>query len=90
MEALFAGSAVRTLRKMAKKGLIKEEDLNTPPDGWFLSMGYERELGTGRWIRVKRTLRGAYASIPVHKIPKYRNLLTNKITFDPVIYEKQY
>ena len=89
MEALFAGSAVRTLRKMVKKGLIKEQDLDTPPDGWFLSMGYERELGTGRWIRVKRPLRGAYASVPVPKIPKYRNLLTNKNTFDPVMYEKQ-
>ena len=88
MEALFAGSAVRTLRKMVKKGLIKEQDLDTPPDGWFLSMGYERELGTGRWVRVKRTLRGALQSIPVHKIPKYKNLLTNKITFDPVMYEK--
>ena len=53
-------------------------------------MGYERELGTGRWYRVNRTLRGALPSIPVDKIPKYKNLLTNKITFDPVIYEKQY
>ena len=53
-------------------------------------MGYERELGTGRWVRVKRTLRGALPSLPVHKLPKYRNLLTNKITFDPVIYEKQF
>ena len=78
MEALFAGSAIRTLRKMVKKGLITEKDLDTPPDGYFISMGYERELGTGKWIRIKRTLRGAYASIPVHKIPKYRNLLTNK------------
>ena len=52
-------------------------------------MGYERELGTGRWVRVKRTLRGALPSIQVHKIPKYKNLLTNKITFDPVMYEKQ-
>ena len=89
MEALFSGSAVRTLRKMLKKGLITEKDLDTPPDGYFISMGYERELGTGKWIRVKRTLRGAYASIPVYKIPKYRNLLTNKITFDPVMYDKQ-
>ena len=89
MEALFSGSAVRTLRKMQKKGLIKEQDLDTPPDGWFISMGYERELGTGKWIRIKRTLRGALPSLPVNKLPKYRNLLTNKITFDPVMYEKQ-
>ena len=90
MESLFAGSARRTLNKMVKNKLIKPEDLNTPPDGWFVSMGYERELGTGRWYRVNRTLRGALPSIPVDKIPKYRNLLTNKITFDPVMYEKQY
>ena len=89
MEALFSGSAVRTLRKMLKKVLITEKDLDTPPDGYFISMGYERELGTGRWVRVKRTLRGALPSLPVHKIPKYKNLLTNKITFDPVMYDKQ-
>ena len=88
MEALFAGSAIRTLRKMVKSGLITEKDLDTPPDGYFISMGYERELGTGRWVRVKRTLRGALPSVPVYKIPKYKNLLTNKITFDPVMYEK--
>ena len=64
MEALFAGSAIRTLRKMVKSGLITEKDLDTPPDGYFISMGYERELGTGRWVRVKRTLRGALPSLP--------------------------
>ena len=53
-------------------------------------MGYERELGTGRWFRVNRTRRGALPSLPVHKIPKYKNALTGKITFDPVMYEKQY
>ena len=89
MEALFSGSAVRTLRKMLKKGLITEKDLDTPPDWYFISMGYERELVNGRWVRVKRTLRGALPSLPVHKIPKYKNLLTNKITFDPVMYDKQ-
>ena len=89
MEALFACSAVRTLRKMVKKGLITEKDLDTPPAGYFISMGYERELGTGKWIRIKKTLRGALPSLPVHKLPKYKNLLTNKITFDPVMYEKQ-
>ena len=90
MDSLFSGGAKKTLRMMVKKGLIKIEDLDTPPDGYFISMGYERELGTGRWVRVKRTLRGALPSLPVHKLPKYRNLLTNKITFDPVIYEKQF
>ena len=89
MEALFAGRAVRTLRKMVKRGLIKEQDLNTPPDGWFLSMGYERENITGKWKRTIRTKSGATSSIPVHKLPKYKNSLTGKITFDPVEYEKQ-
>ncbi len=90
MESLLGTSAIRTLRKMIKKGLIKEGDLNIPPDGWFMAMGYERELGTGKWYRVNRTLRGARPSIPIHKIPKYKNVLTGKITFDPVEYEKQY
>ena len=90
MESLFAGSARRTLSKMVKNKLIKPEDLNTPPDGWFLSMGYERETGTGRWKRIIRTKNGSTSSIPVHKLPKYKNVLTGKITFDPVMYEKQY
>jgi hypothetical protein len=90
MESLFAGSAKRTLNKMVKNKLIKPQDLDTPPDGWFLSMGYERETVTGKWKRIIRTKNGSTSTIPVHKIPKYRNLLTNKITFDPVIYEKQY
>ena len=50
MDSLFGGSGIRTLRKMVKKGLIKPEDLDTPPSGWFLSMGYERENKTGKWI----------------------------------------
>ena len=89
MDSLFGGSGIRTLRNMVRKGLIKPEDLDTPPSGWFLSMGYERENITGKWKRKIRTKSGATSSIPVHKIPKYRNLLTNKITFDPVTYEKQ-
>lgn len=90
MDSLFAGSAIRTLRKMLKNGLLKPEDLDTPPSGWFLSMGYERENGTGKWKRVLRTECGATPSIPIHKLPKYKNLLTGKITFDPVMHEKQY
>tara|TARA_R100000773_G_C4149896_1_gene72459 strand:+ start:133 stop:405 length:273 start_codon:yes stop_codon:yes gene_type:complete len=90
MDSLFGGSAIRTLRKMIRKGLIKEQDLDTPPDGWFIAMGYERELGTGKWIRIKRTFRGALPSLPIHKIPKYKNVLTGKTTFDPVMHEKQY
>ena len=89
MESLFAASGIRTLRKMVKKGLITEKDLDTPPDGWFIGLGYERETGTGKWKRILRTKAGATPSIPVHKLPKYRNSLTGKITFDPVEYEKQ-
>ena len=74
---------------MVKKGLIKEGDLNIPPDGWFMTMGYERETGTGKWKRILRTKCGATPSLPVHKLPKYRNGLTGKITFDPVEYEKE-
>ena len=53
-------------------------------------MGYERENGSGRWKRTIRTKSGATSSIPVNKLPKYKNVLTGKITFDPVMYEKQY
>ena len=89
MDSLFGGSGIRTLRKMVKKGLITVEDLDTPPSGWFIAMGYERETGTGKWKRILRTKCGATPSLPVHKLPKYKNSLTGKITFDPVEYEKQ-
>ena len=90
MDSLFGGSGIRTLRMMVKKGLITEKDLDTPPSGWFIAMGYERETGTGKWKRILRTKCGATPSLPVHKLPKYRNGLTGKITFDPVMYEKQF
>ena len=61
--------------KWLKKGLITEKDLDTPPDGYFLSLGYERETGTGKWKRILRTKSGATPSLPVHKLPKYRNSL---------------
>jgi len=89
MDSLFGASGIRTLRRMIKNGLITEKDLDTPPDGWFLAMGYEREVGTGKWKRILRTKCGSRPSLPVHKLPKYRNSLTGKITFDPVAYEKQ-
>ena len=89
MESLFGNSAKATLQKMVKKGLLKVSDLDTPTSGWFIAMGYERETGTGKWKRVLRTKCGATPSLPVHKLPKYRNSLTGKITFDPVEYEKQ-
>ncbi len=90
MDSLFNGSGIRTLRKMVKKGLITEKDLDTPPSGWFISMGYDRENKTGRWKRLTRLKSGATPSVSVHKLPKYKNVLTGKITFDPVEYEKQY
>ena len=90
MESLFGGSGIRTLRKMVKKGLIKVEDLDTPPSGWFITMGYDRENKTGKWKRLTRLKSGATPSVPVHQLPKYKNVLTGKITFDPVEYEKQY
>ena len=89
MESLFGGAARKTLRMMIKKGLKTENDLATTPDGWFLAMGYEREVGTGKWKRILRTRAGATPSLPLHKLPKYRNSLTGKITFDPVEYEKR-
>ena len=89
MDSLFGGSGIRTLRMMVKKGLITVEDLDTPPDGWFIAMGYDRENKTGKWKRITRTECGSRPSLPLHKLPKYRNSLTGKITFYPVEYEKQ-
>ena len=90
MESLFGNNAKATIQKMVKKGLLKVSDLDTPTECWFIAMGYERETGTGKWKRIIRTKSGATSSIPVHKLPKYKNVLTGKITFDPVEYEKQY
>ena len=90
MDSLFGGSGIRTLRMMVKKGLITVENLDTPPSGWFITMGYDRENKTGKWKRLTRLKSGATPSVPVHKLPKYKNVLTGKITFDPVEYEKQY
>ena len=89
MERLFSNNAKATLQKMVKKGLLKVSDLDKPSEGWFIAMGYERETGTGKWKRILRTKCGATPSLAVHKLPKYRNSLTGKITFDPVEYEKQ-
>ena len=90
MDSLFGTGAKKTLRMMVKKGLITVEDLDTPPSGWFISMGYDRENKTGMWKRLTRLRSGATPSIPVHKLPKYKNVLTGKITFDPVMYEKNH
>ena len=61
MDILFSNSAKRTLRRMISKGLIKLEDLDTPPDGWFLAMGYERETGTGTVSYTHLTLPTIYS-----------------------------
>ena len=89
MESLFGNNAKATLQKMVKKGLLKVSDLDTPTEGWFIAMGYDRENKTGRWKRLTRLKSGATPSVPVHKLPKYKNVLTGKITFDPVEYEIQ-
>ena len=89
MQSLFSNNAKATLQKMVKKGLLKVSDLDKPSEGWFIAMGYERETGTGKWKRILRTKCGATPSLSVHKLPKYRNVLTGKITFNPVEYEKQ-
>ena len=89
MESLFGNSAKATLQKMVKKGLLKVSDLDTTSEGWFIGMGYERETGTGKWKRLLRTKSGATTSLRLENIPKWKNTLTGKITFDPVEYEKQ-
>ena len=89
MDSLFNGDAKKTLRMMVKKGLLKVSDLDTPTEGWFIAMGYERETGTGKWKRLLRTKSGATPSLRLENIPKWKNTLTGKITFDPVEYEKQ-
>ena len=78
MQSLFAGSAKRTLQKMIKKGLLKIEDLDKPSEGWYLSNGYERENGTGKWVYIERTLSGARSMIPRDKLPQWKNLLRNE------------
>ena len=90
MESLFGNSAKATLQKMVKKGLLKVSDLDTPPSGWYIAMGYDRENKTGRWKRLTRLKSGATPSLRLENIPKWKNTLTGKITFAPVEYEKQY
>tara|TARA_B100001094_G_C17531968_1_gene485025 strand:+ start:102 stop:374 length:273 start_codon:yes stop_codon:yes gene_type:complete len=89
MERIFNGSAKRTLQKMVNKGLLKVSDLDTPSEGWFIAMGYDRENKTGKWKRLLRTKCGATPSLRLEQIPKWTNTLTGKVTFDPVEYEKQ-
>ena len=89
MESLFGNSAKDTLQKMVKKGLLKVSDLDKTSEGWFIAMGQERETGTGKWKRILRTKSGATPSLRLESIPKWKNTLTGKITFDPFEYEKQ-
>ena len=90
MESLFGNNAKATLQKMVKKGLLKGSDLDTPSEGWFIAMGYDRETGTGKWKRILRTKSGASPSLRLENIPKWTNTLTGKITFDPVKYEEEF
>ena len=89
MESLFGNNAKATLQKMVKKGLLKVSDLDTPTEGWFIAMGYDREDKTGKWKRLLRTKSGATPSLRLENITKWTNTLTGKVTFDPVEYEKQ-
>ena len=89
MDSLFGDNSKATLQKMVKKGLLKVSDLDTPTEGWFFAMGYDREPGTGKWKRLLRTKSGATPSLRLENIPKWKNTLTGKVTFAPVEYEKQ-
>ena len=89
MESLFSNNAKATLQKMVKKGLLKVSDLDKPSEGWFIAMGYERETGIGKWKRILRTKSGATPSLRLENIPKWKNTLTGKITFDHVEYQKE-
>ncbi len=78
----------KLLNKMIDKKLLNVEDLDKPPEGWFLAMGFEKCINTGKWIYINRTKANARSMIPRNKLPKYKNPITGKITFDPVMYEK--
>ena len=71
------------LQGLIKKGLMKTEDLDTPTEGWYLTMGYEKDAN-GKWFLLSRTKAGAPPSMPLEKLPRWKNPLTGKITFDPV------
>ena len=68
--------------KAAKKALLqgiknkrwKLEDLDTPPSGWYLANGYEKNMN-GEWEYLQRTNIGSRSLIPKHKLPVYKNLL---------------
>ena len=87
MERLITSTNMKKLLdRMIKNGLMKPEDLDRPPDGWFIAMGYEKSKKTGKWIYIERTDAGARSMIPKNKLPKYKNPITGKITFDPMDY----
>tara|TARA_B100000676_G_scaffold117898_1_gene117374 strand:+ start:1438 stop:1701 length:264 start_codon:yes stop_codon:yes gene_type:complete len=84
MEKLIkTNSMKKLLNKIIEKKLVKLEDLDKPPEGWFLAMGYEKCIITGKWIYINRTKANARSMIPRDKLPKYKNPITGKITFDP-------
>jgi len=85
MEKLIKKNNVKKLlNKMISKGLLKPEDLDKPTEGWFLAMGYDKCTETGKWIFLEKTKANARSLIPKHKLPKYKNPITGKITFDPM------
>lgn len=50
------------------------EDLDTPPSGWYLANGYEKNY-KGEWEYLQRTIIGSRSLIPIDKLPVYKNLL---------------
>ena len=85
MEKLITNKNMnKLLKKMIDKKLINPEDLNKPPEGWFLAMGYDKCTETGKWIYLNKTKANARSMIPRNKLPKYKNPITGKITFDPM------
>ena len=68
--------------KAAKKALLQGiknkrwtiEDLDTPPSGWYLANGYEKNM-SGEWEYLQKTKIGSRSLIPRHQLPVYKNLL---------------
>ena len=64
----------KTLRKGIKNKRWTLEDLDTPPSGWYLANGYEKNMN-GEWQYIYRTNIGSSSLIPIDKLPVYKNLL---------------
>jgi len=67
-------AAKKALLQGIKNKRWKLEDLDTPPSGWYLANGYEKNY-KGEWEYLQRTKIGSRSLIPRHKLPVYKNLL---------------